>query len=102
MKLRITFCFVLLLVFNSCKDDSGFPQQGLVTGPDFRYCACCGGYFIDITGKTYRFNNQELPVGSFNFDLVDTFPVKVLVVWKLKENSCLGDEITISKISVID
>lgn len=67
-----------------------------------RYCACCGGYFIEIGDKTYRFFNQELPEGSFDFDSVNNFPINVVVTWKLKAESCMGDEILIAKISIKD
>ena len=91
---------ILLLIFNSCKDEDSL-SVGTITGPDLRDCLCCGGYFIDIGKKTYRFYNEELPPGSLNFDLADViFPLKVRVRWELKEDGCMGDEILITKFKV--
>ena len=97
----IFWLFLLVIALNSCKDENGPTSNGLITGPDSRECVCCGGYFIEINKTTYRFNNEELPDGSINFDLIDAkFPIKVRVQWHLKEESCLGDEILITKISI--
>lgn len=92
---KIIFITVLAFVI-SCNDDSEFPFQstGKITGRDYRYCACCGGYFIKIEDVTYRF--FELPAG---FDLEnETFPVPVSVNWEKKEESCIEDLITITAI----
>lgn len=59
-------------------------------------CACCGGWFIDIGNKTYRF--YQLPSDS-NLDLKTAdFPLKVKVVWKKDNEGCRGDEIILEKI----
>lgn len=101
MKTITAFCVILPLIMNSCTEESSL-ALGYVTGPDQRDCLCCGGYFIDIKGETYRFFNHELPSGSINFDSIDAhFPVKVRVRWKLKDDGCMGDEIIISKVQVV-
>jgi hypothetical protein len=100
MKGKLIFCFLLLILLGSCSDNVPLFSNGLVTGPDYRYCACCGGYFIEIDKTTYRFFNEELPEGSINFDLIDAnFPIKVRVRWELKKDGCLGDEISIIEIT---
>ena len=51
-------------------------------------CACCGGYFIEISGTQYRFEKTELPV---NFTFSDEqLPLKVELDWEMKTGSCTG------------
>jgi hypothetical protein len=98
---NILYSILLFAAFSSCRDECERFSIGLITGPDYRECVCCGGYFIEIDKDTYRFSSEELPEGSI--DLVDAqFPIKVRVRWHLKENGCLGDEILITKISLIN
>jgi len=103
MKAINTLYLVLIFaVLSSCRDESEKTSIGIITGPDYRECACCGGYFIEIGKETYRFLTDELPEGSINFDLIDAqFPIKVRLRWHLKENTCLGDEILITRIRLI-
>lgn len=102
MKACTIYCVLFLfLLLNSCKENDDDYSVGIITGSDFRFCACCGGFFIEIEDETYRFFNDELPEGSPNFYLMDvTFPLKVHVQWKLKENSCMGDEILVTNIEI--
>lgn len=92
--------FVLLLLglsFSACstKKDT-LMVKATITGPDLRMCACCGGWYIDIGKKTYRFYN--LPDDS-NLDLKTAeFPLKVNVIWKKDEEDCGADLIIIEKI----
>ena len=91
---------LLLMVLWSCSDDQPsqeFQDQGIITGTDNRFCACCGGWFIDIQDTTYRFmtlpeeNDINLEEGNF--------PILVNLDWEEAPDQCLGDEIIILRIA---
>ena len=75
-----------------------YKSEGIITGYDVRFCACCGGYFIEIEDDVYNF------VGEFpnqgNLDL-ENLPLKVKLNWELKPEGC-DSFITISAIEAID
>ena len=83
----LAIVFISVISF-SCRDDEySFQSTGLILGPDFGFCACCGGYIIEITDSIYRFDN--LP-GSSGIDLSNTaFPISVNIDWK-NERNCGG------------
>ena len=97
----VLFLFLILLQI-SCNDDDPFKNadNGAITGQDMRLCACCGGWFIEIEGETWR-----IPVPPNNTDLElngrDDYPIPVQIVWEPVENPCLGDEIRVRKIREI-
>ena len=63
-------------------------------------CACCGGYFIEMSGTTYRFEKTELPDNFIFTD--DQLPLKVELDWSLKTDICTGvNWLKIAKIRVI-
>ncbi len=97
MKKLILFVFLFWLTLSACSLKTGGEfQKATITGQDMSMCACCGGWFIDIGKKTYRF--YKLPADS-KLDLKTAeFPLKVEVVWKKDEKGCKGDEIIIEKI----
>ncbi len=86
-----------LAVLATCdKNDLGY-SDATITGSDMRECMCCGGWYIEIDGSTYRFNT--LPPGS-GVDLnTSKLPLKVMVKWQKSPQPCLGDEIIINEIS---
>ena len=90
----VTICFVLL---SACfNNENKFEDEGLITGPDLRLCACCGGWFIDIDTTTYLF--RELPENS-NIDLSsESFPLPVDLTWKPAEPTCIENLIVIQRI----
>lgn len=96
MKKIVKIGFIVLAALGtfSCTDDEQATvdkEVGIITGQDPRFCMCCGGWFIDIGDRTYRF--YELP-GDSNIDLTDAaLPMAVNVVWEADDNACLGDEI---------
>lgn len=90
----------MVALFTTCKkDDIEFESKGVITGPDFRKCICCGGWFIGIGGETYRF--YELPSES-DLDLENSaFPIEVKLNWHKKANACMSDEIIIEVVERI-
>ncbi|MGN6566706.1 MAG: hypothetical protein ACTHJ0_02075 [Flavipsychrobacter sp.] len=96
--------FLLAIVFAailfSCKK-TGVPYQsnGVITGEDDAMCAFCGGYFIDINAKTYRF--FSLPANS---DIVlknGAYPINVLVNWHTDTTNRIPNAIAIDAIARI-
>jgi len=97
MKKIVFGLFISAVVFSSCmmKEEKSF-QKATITGPDRSMCACCGGWFIDIGNKTYRF--YDLPENS-TLDIKNAnFPVRVELQWRKDKAGCKGDEIIVEKI----
>ncbi len=98
--------FVGFIQFSSCKDSEPDPDpdpdprdNGTITGQDFRRCACCGGWFIEIDEEVYRFT--AIPF-STNVDLFNQeFPIEVFVDWSPQEDACLGDEIDVISLDLV-
>lgn len=95
MKKLIIILNILIFSIFSCSttEVEEFSDKGVITGPDTRECACCGGYFIDIGNATYRFY-QAPPESNVNLNNAE-FPIPVTLDWKKAENPCLGDEIVV-------
>jgi len=86
---------VLFILSTSCEKNNGFQNEGIISGYDYRKCMCCGGYFVEVEDSTYRF--YVMP-DDFNFDWeTDTFPLNVLLDWRLDSAQCLGDEIIVER-----
>ena len=80
----LTLLTFIVLTISCSKDKATFQSNGTITGPDYRECTCCGGWFIDISDTTYNFDN--LPASS-NIDLsIATFPIPVKLDWSLGRN----------------
>jgi hypothetical protein len=93
-----TVAGILLLIFGLafCQKGEDNPgSRGIITGPDLRDCACCGGWYITIDTTDYEFDT--LPVNS-EIDLgKETFPVYVRLDWQLSERlPCPNKWITIT------
>lgn len=96
MKLFFLAFSFSLLAFSSCTKSYKYESSGVITGQDGRYCACCGGWFIEIDNTTHRFDN--IPENS-NIDLENpTYPIEVELNWKPKDVQCMGDEIVVEEI----
>ena len=97
--MRIKTVAGILLIFISltlCQKGKDNPEsKGIITGPDLRDCACCGGWYITIDTTAYEFDS--LPVNS-KIDLgKETFPIHVKLDWQLSERlPCPVKWITIS------
>lgn len=98
----ILFIILTTIALFSC--DSGvkseyFQNRGLITGRDMRKCSCCGGWFISIENKEYRF--YKLPDGSgidLDNEFVDSLDMRIELNWQLQENACMPDLIEVLKV----
>jgi hypothetical protein len=85
--------FFFLLFISACNKETDEMDEGRITGPDLRECACCGGWFIEISDSTYRF--YDLPPNSdLNLEK-ESFPIDVELIWKIDKDACMGDEILV-------
>ena len=96
--IKLLIC-IIIGGFMSCNQENSkdFISNGIITGPDIRMCACCGGWYIQIDGIIYEFDS--LPDNS-SIDLQkETFPVFVKLDWKLSDKgACPSNRITIQRI----
>lgn len=69
-------------------------EEGIITGIDFRECACCGGWFIEINNDTLR--ALDLPLEFKESLNPNEFPLPVYLDWTRVETPCLGDEIEVT------
>lgn len=92
-KFFVIIILTLLTVKTCDKAQDDALDTGTITKLDFRECACCGGWFIDIGDSTYRF--YEIPEKSSLELSAEKLPVEVRLKWQKAEKPCLGDEIKI-------
>jgi hypothetical protein len=92
----ISAIFVVLICCRKGNSDD-YKSNGIITGGDFRMCACCGGWFIQIDNTIYEFD--KLPDNSkINLD-TESFPVYVKLDWQLSDlTGCPDKKITIQRI----
>ena len=94
-----TVTFIIIFGFICCHKDNNedYKSKGKILGPDYRECACCGGFYIQIDSLTYEFDS--IPTNS-NINLQkDTFPISVKLDWQLSDNpACPNKRISIQKI----
>ena len=89
-----------LFMFPACcqDDDDEAPdfcsEEGIIINLDYRLCACCGGWFIEIGNDTLR--ATVLPEEFREGLPPDSFPIPVYLEWTPAENLCLGDEIVVT------
>lgn len=87
---------ILMLMSSGCEKEDIWMDNGTITGPDYRKCMCCGGWFVNIKKEHYRF--YILPKGS-NLDLyTESYPIEVQLNWEIDTTGCMGDEIIIKEI----
>jgi hypothetical protein len=90
--------FVFFALISCHKENANdYRSAGIITGPDIRMCACCGGWFIQIDSATYEFD--ALPDGSkINLE-TETFPLSVKLDWQLSTlTGCPDSRIIIQRI----
>lgn len=87
MKSFILPIVFLCAVLYACKKEAHvFMDEGQITGPDPRDCACCGGWFLKTADTTFLFD--QLPWGS-SIDLnTATFPIPVKFDYKADTTGC--------------
>ena len=99
--MKINKLILIFVIFTSiiisCDKEENYQSTGVITGPDVRFCPCCGGYLIKIADSAYNF--ESLPATS-GIDLnVDTFPINVNLDWTF-DRECGGIQyIEITKIA---
>ncbi len=85
---RIILVILIYLNFTACENDElTFESEGVILGYDMGMCICCGGYFIELNGNTYR---------TWNFPNNDTFaaedfPIPILLNWHFAEEGACSD-----------
>jgi hypothetical protein len=86
---RYLMLLVFFLMFCTKKDDQSLLEAATITHADMRLCPspCCGGWYIDIKGKTFQF--LQLPEGSSvqSKDL-EQLPLDVKVQWQPVKSIC--------------
>lgn len=97
-KIIAGICAIFLVILCCHKESSAdFKSSGKITGPDYRMCACCGGWYIQIDSTTYEFDT--LPHNSgINLE-TESFPLLVKLDWQLTNAAyCPYGRITIQRI----
>lgn len=94
---KLLFFWLLLGVVACQHEDTTFRSEGRITGVDFRYCACCGGWFIEIGTEKYRAYLSEAEIRDLNLSET-VYPVPVRLDWEAVASPCLGDEIIVTRI----
>lgn len=99
MKKLLFFILVLIvaaLIYPGCCDDDDLgycSEKAIILEVDYRECACCGGWFIEIGEDTLR--AIDLPLEFRQSLQVDEYPLPVYLEWTPMEEPCLGDEIEV-------
>lgn len=84
----------------SCKKEKPYMNNGVITGVDNRYCACCGGLMISFTGETIPYMGDFSLIDNpaiTGISSTDKFPVYVKVDWKQASDAC--NRITVTRIA---
>ena len=96
--LVVLLALAAIFTYSACCDDepvTGYcSEAGVITGIDFRECACCGGWFIEIGEDTLR--AWTLPQEFAESLQMDEFPLPVYLEWEYPDPPCLGDEIEVA------
>ena len=68
-------------------------EEAVIIDFDYRECACCGGWFIEIGQDTLR--AKVLPQEFTDSLTLNEAPLPVYLEWEPEDNPCLGDEIEV-------
>lgn len=80
--------FLVICSIGCSREPVSFAEAGILTGPDVRLCACCGGVILQADGGKV-FHIESLP-GMTNEDLYKlTFPKRIEFNWK-PDRECGG------------
>ena len=97
-KILLGICLIFLSLAGCQKGlNNDYQSTGIITGPDMRLCACCGGWYIQIDSVTYEF---DILPNNTNFDLMtQTYPLMVKLDWQLSgQLACPDKRINILRI----
>jgi hypothetical protein len=73
-------------LFNSCKKQTTYMNDAIITGNDARTCTCCGGLMITFNGETRPYSGDYKLIENGNdLGIKDNeyFPIYVKVDWKV-------------------
>jgi hypothetical protein len=96
---RISKIVIVLMMigFATCsKVNDTYMSKGTITGQDYRMCACCGGWIINIEGENYLFD--AIPANSGFILEKEPLPISVQLDWQLTPGGCPSNRITIQRI----
>lgn len=100
----LVLVFFSLIAVNCNKKDCRKPQpetlkDAIITGVDYRKCACCGGLMITFTSNPKPYSAEFYNIGQMppNTDISDSseFPIYVKVKYTKSTANC-GNAIDIS------
>lgn len=77
----------LSMLLAGCSSDDAM-DRGVIHGYDMTYCACCGGYVIEIEGNTFKFFDEDISGNNPLLGADDKFPIEVYIDWKKKTGDC--------------
>jgi len=90
MRLKMILCFLVLICLFTCQKEqqSTCPdnlESGRIIGYDFRKCACCSGYWIEVGNDTLRtfVLPENIEIADTNF--VDGLDVLVCLSYEQAE-----------------
>jgi hypothetical protein len=91
------FVIVLLIGLTNCsKVNDNYMSKGVITGQDYRMCACCGGWIINIEDQIYLFD--AIPANSGFVLEKEPLPISVQLDWQLTPGGCPNNRITVKRI----
>ncbi len=91
----------MMIGFATCsKVNDTYMSKGVITGQDYRMCACCGGWIINIEGENYQFDS--IPANSGFVLEKESLPITVQLDWKQTTGSCPSNRITVQRIKKIN
>ena len=88
--MKKTFLIVSVFMFvtflsSSCKKESPYMTEAIITGSDARMCICCGGLMITFNGETRQYTGDfKLVTNGTDLGITDNdrFPIYLKVDWK--------------------
>ena len=96
--MKKTLFLLTLLWILACRcDDLSLEAEGIITERDYRKCYCCGGWFIEIDGKTWLADLSEEQIIALDLD-ESKLPMPVELDWSIEEKACLDNKILVEHI----
>lgn len=94
---------IFMIVLSACAKKTYTPQyqDAIITGMDYRKCACCGGLMITFSSDPVPYSADFKLISNRNSELgisdTDTFPIFVKTIWETDSTRC-GQFVKIKKI----